>query len=293
MQPLEVSTRVFQRVDKSLVAGRFGRRAASYEAATPVQQSMAQRLAEDARRHAARGGVRRILDLGCGTGCLTRMLRESFPSAEITGVDISPGMVKFARQHCPGADFVAADAEQYVHGLAPGYDLIVSNATMQWFQHPTETLRACRNLLAANGLLALSTFGHDTFRELRASFVHAYDKAGAPYRKHVAEFAPARFWRDLLPDAAISEERISQNFPDVRSFLAKVREAGASNSFDRQTYIPRNILKAAFDFYARNYKPSVGNGIVCTYHAVYVSCLAVGPVMPHEQPGLPRAQSQP
>lgn len=277
MQPLAVSTQVIQRVDKSLVAGRFGRRAASYEAATPVQQSMAQRLAEVVRRHVARDNVRRILDLGCGTGGLTRMLRESFPSAEITGVDISPGMVEFARRHSPGVDFVAADAEQYVHGLARGYDLIVSNATIQWFQHPGETLRACRSLLTAEGLLALSTFGHETFRELRASFVHAYDKAGAPYRKHVAEFARAQFWRDLLPDAAISEERFFQDFPDARSFLTNVREAGASNSFDRQTYIPRKILKDAFDFYARNYKPRKGDGIVCTYQAVYVSCRGAGP----------------
>ncbi|MEB3174526.1 MAG: class I SAM-dependent methyltransferase [Cyanobacteriota bacterium] len=43
------------------------------------------------------GAPRRILDLGCGTGTQTRMLKRAFSQAEVTGLDLSPYMLTFAR----------------------------------------------------------------------------------------------------------------------------------------------------------------------------------------------------
>ena len=37
--------------------------------------------------------IKNILEIGCGTGYLTRALIELFPSAHITAVDIAPGMI--------------------------------------------------------------------------------------------------------------------------------------------------------------------------------------------------------
>lgn len=39
---------------------------------------------------------RRVLELGCGTGILTAMIREECPDAEIIGIDLSPEMLKTA-----------------------------------------------------------------------------------------------------------------------------------------------------------------------------------------------------
>ena len=42
--------------------------------------------------------IRRILELGCGTGRLTRRMAELYPSAVIVAVDISPEMIAHAKE---------------------------------------------------------------------------------------------------------------------------------------------------------------------------------------------------
>jgi SAM-dependent methyltransferase len=56
------------------------------------------------------GTPARILEIGSGTGDGTTALRNVFPDAEITGIDLSEEMVKQARQAVPGATFQVGDA---------------------------------------------------------------------------------------------------------------------------------------------------------------------------------------
>ncbi|MFL5953023.1 MAG: class I SAM-dependent methyltransferase [Gaiellaceae bacterium] len=44
-------------------------------------------------------GPRRALDVGTGSGAVARLLAERWPDAEVTGVDLSPGMIAEARRH--------------------------------------------------------------------------------------------------------------------------------------------------------------------------------------------------
>ncbi|MEV6988015.1 trans-aconitate 2-methyltransferase [Streptomyces sp. NPDC093228] len=83
------------------------------------------------------GGPPRIADLGCGPGNVTALLAERWPTAHITGYDNSPEMLDKAHtEHegpTPGGgrlDFAPADARTWTP--AQPYDLIVSNATLQW-----------------------------------------------------------------------------------------------------------------------------------------------------------------
>ncbi|MFD8753219.1 methyltransferase domain-containing protein [Kitasatospora sp. NPDC059577] len=82
-------------------------------------------------------GEETILDIGCGPGNSTAVLRERWPHARLTGVDNSAPMLATARTEGePTADYVLADARDYDPApVRP--DLVVSNAALQWM-NPSE-----------------------------------------------------------------------------------------------------------------------------------------------------------
>ncbi len=256
------------RIDKHRLALHFGKRAHSYESVTPVQHEMAARLVEGVM---ARLGDRQpgtILELGCGTGRMTARLKHAYPRARITALDIAPEMVHRARAVVPSAEFVVADAEAYLAAAHGPYDLIVSSAAAQWFEDAPAALARAKQLLTADGLLAVATFGADTFIELDEAFRHAYALAGQPAGRHVVGMPSAETWLDYAPGADLVETRVIREFPDVRVFLRSVQEAGAVNALNGRHVLPRGILRVMMDWYAQNHVAPSGEGIVATYHIV-------------------------
>jgi trans-aconitate 2-methyltransferase len=71
-----------------------------------------------------------IVDLGCGPGNSTRILRERWPRARIVGLDNSPEMIEKARSDRPGGEWTLADAGTWSPDVR--FDLVFSNATLQW-----------------------------------------------------------------------------------------------------------------------------------------------------------------
>ncbi|WP_229054980.1 methyltransferase domain-containing protein [Aeromicrobium sp. Leaf350] len=72
----------------------------------------------------------RVLDLGCGAGNLSSVIRDRWPGADVLGVGASEEMIAHAREVDPDGRYEVAD----VNALTPDgpYDVIVSNAMFQW-----------------------------------------------------------------------------------------------------------------------------------------------------------------
>lgn len=85
-----------------------------------------------------------VLDVACGEGFYTRMLRQR-GAARVTGVDLSAGMIDLARQqeesHQQGIEYVVADARQYVP--AEKYDLVVAAYLLNYAQNRQELQAMC------------------------------------------------------------------------------------------------------------------------------------------------------
>ena len=56
------------------------------------------------------GGYRYVIDMGCGPGFTTALLREAVPHSFTTGIDASPAMIDDARERVPDAFFAVGDA---------------------------------------------------------------------------------------------------------------------------------------------------------------------------------------
>ena len=124
-------------------------------------------------------GPATVVDLGCGAGNLTRLLRERWPSAGVSGLDSSPEMIRRARADVPEIEFAVADAADGTPS-AP-VDVLISNAMLQWVPRHLDLLGHLLDGVAPGGFLAFQVPGnmaapsHRLLAELAAE---------VPYREH-------------------------------------------------------------------------------------------------------------
>jgi len=244
----------------------FGRHAAEYDRHAAVQRRLADEL--DAALTGTR--PRQILELGCGTGYLTRRLRARFPRAELTAIDLSARMLERARAACPGpVRWLLGDAEAVAWEPAR-YDLIVSSATVQWFARPAATTAALAAALTPGGCAAHATFGPSTFWELWQAFAEAELARGAvgsgprgPHLPGASELETALRARGLEVEARTRVLHVG--YPDCRAFLAAVKATGAAQP--RRAAEP-GLLRDAMRRYDRSYR--FGAGVRASYELVQV-----------------------
>ena len=96
----------------------------------------------------------RVVDLGCGTGELTRALHDRLPGADTTGLDSSETMLaESAAFATAGLRFARADIATFAPQAE--YDVIVSNAALQWLPDHAELFARLARGLADGGQLAV------------------------------------------------------------------------------------------------------------------------------------------
>jgi ubiquinone/menaquinone biosynthesis C-methylase UbiE len=128
----------------------FSRIATEYEKFASVQKSASEVLFELLRI----GRNDDVLDLGCGTGHLTRKIR-SLTSGKVVGVDPSPGMIEEAIKKSVGLDIVyevkSAEEMDYIES----FDVIFCNSAFQWFRNPELAVRNCYKALRKKGKIGI------------------------------------------------------------------------------------------------------------------------------------------
>ena len=92
-----------------------------------------------------------IVDIGCGPGNSTSVLKQLFPNADILGIDNSSNMIEKARKDHPDISFRLCDAL----ALEGQYDLLFSNACLQWIPNHDTLIPALMDKLNNGGVLAV------------------------------------------------------------------------------------------------------------------------------------------
>ncbi|MER7581617.1 methyltransferase domain-containing protein [Kitasatospora sp. NPDC097691] len=132
-------------------------------------------------------GEETILDIGCGPGNSTAVLRERWPHARITGVDNSAPMLATARTEGePDADYLLADARDYDPAPARP-DLVVSNAALHWVDGHLDLVPRWAAALRPGGVVAFQVPGN-------------FD---APSHTLLADLRRSTRWRALLGEDAV------------------------------------------------------------------------------------------
>ncbi|MFJ7998509.1 trans-aconitate 2-methyltransferase [Streptomyces sp. NPDC096310] len=165
------------------------------------------------------GKVPRIADLGCGAGNVTALLAGRWPTARITGFDNSPEMLARATAEYAGPtpgggtlDFRPGDATRWTPDEP--YDLIVSNAALQWVPDHTDSFAAWTGALTPGGTFAFQVPGNFT----------------APSHTLLAELCAAPRWRDRLNVRAIG-------VLDPEEYLTRLMDLGCETDVWETTYL--------------------------------------------------------
>lgn len=95
-----------------------------------------------------------VLDLGCGTGNLTKKIKD-ITKGNIVGIDSAEGMIEKAKQNCKhlNISFEVYSAQDF--NFNEQFDVIFCNSTFQWFKNPEIVLNNCHRALRTHGRMGI------------------------------------------------------------------------------------------------------------------------------------------
>jgi malonyl-CoA O-methyltransferase len=255
------------RLDRGRVRASFERAATRYEAAAHLQQRIGGELLGRVEAFAFKPST--VLDLGAGTGRLTRELKSRYPRALVVALDLAPAMLQQARRHqrlWRRFARVCGDALRLPLRDA-SVELIFSNLMLQWCEPLDAALAEVRRVLKPDGFFAFSTFGTDTLQELRAAWTHADGY------NHVNHFPEVHEVGDALMRAGLSEpvldvDRTAMNYPDTLTLMRDLKTIGAHNVTAGRS---RTLAgRARLERLAAAYEPLRGpQGLPATWQIIY------------------------
>jgi trans-aconitate 2-methyltransferase len=94
-----------------------------------------------------------IIDIGCGPGNSTQILRKRWPHADIVGLDKSEKMIERARADHPGQTWIIGDASTLTADRA--YDIVFSNAAIHWIPDHHGLIPRLFQIVRKDGVLAV------------------------------------------------------------------------------------------------------------------------------------------
>lgn len=99
-----------------------------------------------------------LLDAGCGTGSLARAMKRRWPDRAVSGVDIAPAYVSFAREQ-PGAaiDYQVADLAALPHPNGT-FAAVTAQLVLNFVANPGHTLRELMRVTQPDGVVAASVW---------------------------------------------------------------------------------------------------------------------------------------
>lgn len=121
---------------------------------------------------------RKIIDIGCGPGNSSQVLSTRWPHVKLVGLDNSESMIEKAKTEYPQQEWILADAADFESKTK--YDIVFSNAVIQWIPNHAELIDRFGCLLTDRGVLA---FQLPLFRDM-------------PLRKAIETVAARERWKN-------------------------------------------------------------------------------------------------
>jgi len=151
----------------------------------------------------------RVVDLGCGTGALTRVLHERTQASQTVGIDRSEAMLRKSAEHAgDGVRFQRADIAEFSES---GLNVVFANASIQWVGDHASLFPCLAATLKSGGQLAVQMpanedhLSHAVAREVAQQSPHAQALDGFVYRHSIES---AEWYAEQLARLGFAEQHV-------------------------------------------------------------------------------------
>jgi len=208
---------------QDIVCDNFKHVAPHFTQTSIIHAEVARRLVD--RLHDIKRDFPTVLDLGCGTGHVSKLLLETgYNKNQITSADICPQML----QQATGKQ-VLLDAEKPLPFPNEHFNLILSNLMLPWINDVPGCLLHAGRALKKDGLLLATTLGLESFKEFRYAFQAAGSKGAhiPPLTDLQAIASLMQRLKFALP--VLDRDTITITYPDFASLYADLKQSGVKN----------------------------------------------------------------
>lgn len=229
-------------LNKDLIKNNFQKSILTYDENAIVQKQMAEFLCSKIQKQK----YNKILEIGSYTGKLTKLAVKKFDFDSYLALDVVNSF-DFIKNLSPKISFIQSDIEKFE--TSDKFDLIISNASIQWAEDFEFVYKKLKSLLTSSGHIAISLFGHDNLLEIKEIF-----NVGLKYHS-VEEI-------EKITSANIYSEIKKIKFKDSISILKHLKATGV-NSVTNKKYSYKE-LKQNLSLLEKKYNNTL------TYNPIYV-----------------------
>lgn len=238
-------------IDKSLVKKRFKKSLDTYDDNAIVQKQTAKKLIEllPKKQYSS------VFEIGCATGILTKEIYERIIFEEFYANDIVEESGDFVKKIISNTKFIQGDIEEIIFDKK--YDLIISNACLQWCNDIENTIDKLVKALNKDGILAVSIFGDDNLKEITKLFgINNKTYSLAELKEKIAKYNVVKY----------QEEIINLSFESPLEILKHLKLTGVNAV--QTMHLTKSKLKAFEQKYITQF---FQNGkVILTYNPVYI-----------------------
>ena len=259
---------------KEKVARSFSRAALSYDVFAGLQRDVAVKTV--GLLAIIDSAPTRALDIGCGTGTITKELTRLYPKADLFAIDLSHAMVAATNEStkdCKG--FITADLEALPF-VDSTFDTLISSLTYQWSKDLKLAMDEAYRVLAPGGSFVFSTLGPGTFKELRELRADLLNRTGRNGLPPSIKFPSPDILSKTIEAAGFEiktmrSEEVRREYEDLFALLKTLKGIGAINpeTAEDKSLAQGAILRELSRNYSKNFSTEEDLSIYATYDLLY------------------------